>query len=69
MPSCSRPLAGILSVAILAGAGLAPQPAAAREVVSFKEGSAGTIIVKSNERRLYYVLGDGKAMPNGAVWA
>jgi lipoprotein-anchoring transpeptidase ErfK/SrfK len=62
MASCSRPLAGVLSVAILVGAGLAAQPAAAREIVSFREGSVGTIIVKSNERRLYYVLGDGKAI-------
>src|SRR5262249_60298989 len=62
MSSCSRPLAGVLSVAILVGAGLAAQPAAAREVVSFKEGSVGSIIVKSNQRRLYYVLGNGKAI-------
>jgi lipoprotein-anchoring transpeptidase ErfK/SrfK len=62
MPSCSRPLAGVLSVTILLGAGVAAQPAAAREVVSFKEGSAGSIVVKSNERRLYYVLGNGKAI-------
>ncbi len=62
MPSCSRPLAGVLTVAILVGAGLTAQPAAAREIVSFKQGSAGTIIVKTNERHLYYVLGDGRAI-------
>jgi lipoprotein-anchoring transpeptidase ErfK/SrfK len=37
--------------------------ASAREVVSF-DGSyaSGTIIVRTGERRLYYVLGDGRAM-------
>ena len=37
-----------------------------REVVDF-EGtySKGTIIVDTNERRLYYVMGDGKAMKYG----
>ena len=40
---------------------LAP-PARARETVSFKEGSAGTIVIKTNERRLYYVLGGGQAV-------
>jgi lipoprotein-anchoring transpeptidase ErfK/SrfK len=35
----------------------------ARESVSF-DGRAerGTIIIKTNERRLYFVLGDGKAL-------
>ncbi len=62
MKSCSRPLAGVLSVALVAAAAMAAQPAAAREVVSFKEGSAGSIIVKTHERHLYYVLGNGRAV-------
>jgi len=62
MHRCSRPLAGVLSVAILVGVGFAGQPAAAREIVAFKEGAAGSIIIKSNERRLYYVLGNGRAV-------
>jgi lipoprotein-anchoring transpeptidase ErfK/SrfK len=62
MHNCSRPLAGILSVAIVVAAAVAAQPAAAREVVAFKEGSAGSIIIKTNERRLYYVMGDGHAI-------
>jgi lipoprotein-anchoring transpeptidase ErfK/SrfK len=39
-------------------------PAAAREVVAFPASgySAGTIIIKTNERRLYLVLGDGQAL-------
>ena len=48
-----------------------------RETVDFREKHApGTIIVKSGERRLYYVLGDGKALRyaigvgrEGASWA
>lgn len=36
-------------------------PAAAREVVSFS-APAGTIVVKTKERRLYYATGDGRAI-------
>jgi lipoprotein-anchoring transpeptidase ErfK/SrfK len=36
--------------------------AEARESVRFDEYSAGTIVVKTNERRLYYVLGNGRAL-------
>src|SRR5580658_6680948 len=61
MQNYSRPLAGVLSVVVVAAA-LAVQPAAAREVVAFKEVSAGSIIIKTNERRLYYVLGNGHAV-------
>ena len=41
---------------------LAPAPSGAREIVRFNGYSAGTIVVKTSERRLYYVLGDGKAI-------
>jgi lipoprotein-anchoring transpeptidase ErfK/SrfK len=36
----------------------------AREVVAFKDAgvSAGTIVIRTHERRLYYVLGDGHAV-------
>lgn len=39
-------------------------PAQAREVVAFSDGSysAGTIVIRTGERRLYYVLGDGRAL-------
>jgi lipoprotein-anchoring transpeptidase ErfK/SrfK len=41
----------------------ASMPAAAREVVQFRgEASPGSIIVRTGERRLYYVLGDGRAV-------
>jgi lipoprotein-anchoring transpeptidase ErfK/SrfK len=34
----------------------------AREVVAFGAHAPGTIVVKTSERRLYYVLGDGRAL-------
>lgn len=41
----------------------APAPVAAREVVAFRDAySAGTVVVRTGERRLYYVLGNGRAL-------
>ena len=34
----------------------------ARETVPFNGYSSGTVVIKTNERRLYYVLGDGRAV-------
>ncbi len=52
-----------LAVFITTCALLAPTVASAREIVRFNGGySAGTIVIKTNERRLYYVLGDGQAI-------
>jgi lipoprotein-anchoring transpeptidase ErfK/SrfK len=57
-----RALAGIApAVTILAAVAMAA-PAQAREVVAFREGSAGNIVIHTSERRLYYVLGDGHAI-------
>jgi lipoprotein-anchoring transpeptidase ErfK/SrfK len=41
-----------------------PSSAPAREMVAFAgtNYSAGTVVVKTGERRLYYVLGDGHAL-------
>src|SRR5438067_6414068 len=40
-----------------------PQPAQARDIVGFSGGyAAGTIVVRTNERALYYVLGNGRAV-------
>ena len=55
----------------------APAPAHAREVVAFRDNAAaGTIIIKTSERRLYYVIGDGHAVrypvgvgKNGKRWS
>jgi lipoprotein-anchoring transpeptidase ErfK/SrfK len=47
----------------LAAVTLAASGASAREVVPFQERvSAGTILIKTGERRLYYVRGDGTAL-------
>jgi lipoprotein-anchoring transpeptidase ErfK/SrfK len=42
----------------------ASRPAAARDVVAFRDNgySAGTIVIRTGERRLYYVMGDGRAV-------
>jgi lipoprotein-anchoring transpeptidase ErfK/SrfK len=41
-----------------------PQTAQAREIVAFRDPgySAGTIVIRTHERRLYYVMGDGRAV-------
>jgi lipoprotein-anchoring transpeptidase ErfK/SrfK len=39
-----------------------PDIAAAREVVRFDGHPPGTIVVRTNERRLYYVMEDGRAL-------
>lgn len=41
---------------------LAAAPACARETVAFSGYPAGTIVVRTAERRLYYVLPDGHAI-------
>jgi lipoprotein-anchoring transpeptidase ErfK/SrfK len=42
---------------------LSASPVDAREVVNFRgDAPAGTIVVRNSERRLYYVLGDGRAI-------
>lgn len=52
-------LAALLAIPLLS---MAPQNAQAREIVNFNEGSAGTIVIKTSQRRLYYVIGGGKAI-------
>jgi len=39
-----------------------PIPSSAREIVQFTSYPAGTVVVKTRERRLYYVLGGRKAI-------
>jgi lipoprotein-anchoring transpeptidase ErfK/SrfK len=54
-------IAAVAGIAIAAG--LSPAaPAFAREVVNFDGYSPGTIVVKTGERRLYFVMGGGKAV-------
>lgn len=49
---------------VVAALACAAAPASAREVVSFNAPgySAGTIVVRTTERRLYLVLGNGQAI-------
>jgi lipoprotein-anchoring transpeptidase ErfK/SrfK len=57
----SRALAAASAAVLLAA--LMPQLAQAREIVGFSEAySSGTVVVKTSERALYYVLGNGKAV-------
>ena len=54
-----------LWLAVVMGAALllaAPANAATHDVVSFSGFSPGTIVVKTHERRLYYVLDGGRAL-------
>ena len=55
-----QPLFLLAAANILAVA--APSLAQARENVRFDEYSAGTVVVKTKERRLYYVIGGGRAV-------
>ena len=58
--SARAAFAFVLAVAML---GAAATGAAAREVVPFQDGvSPGTIVIRTGERRLYYVRGDGTAL-------
>jgi lipoprotein-anchoring transpeptidase ErfK/SrfK len=59
--SC-RNLAAAGAGLLVAASWLAPAPAAAREVVHLSGYSAGTVVVKTGERRLYYVVGNGTAI-------
>ena len=66
MSALSRYFAAAFAVAALSLSAIAVNttPAAARgEMVPFRgDVSAGTIVVRTTERRLYLVLGDGKAL-------
>jgi lipoprotein-anchoring transpeptidase ErfK/SrfK len=56
-------LKSVVCVFLLAAAQVGSAPAESREAVSFRPNySAGTIVVKTGERRLYYVIGDGQAL-------
>ena len=59
----SRWLAAASAALVLAATTAIPQSAQAREIVGFSgDYSTGTVVVKTNERSLYYVLGNGKAL-------
>lgn len=68
----------VVAAGILVGflIGFLSTPSIAREVVSFADPhSAGTIVINTKEKRLYYVLGQGRAIRypiavgmQGKVW-
>ena len=64
MCAVHRPLAALVAAGIILLAMLATAPSAsAAEVVAFNGDSApGTIVVRTKERRLYFVLGQGRAL-------
>ena len=52
-----------IAALVVSAAAFTSAPASAREVVQFRgEAAPGTIVVRTGERRLYYVMGDGRAM-------
>ena len=54
---------GALAAAVgLAAVTLSAAPAEARSTVAFGGYAAGTVVVKTGQRRLYYVLGNGTAV-------
>ena len=55
---------GLAALAAVAVATFGATSIQAREVVAFRDPgiSAGTVVVRQHERRLYYVLGDGRAI-------
>ena len=53
-------LAGMAALAMVFMSGSAP--ARARHPVGFEDVAPGTIVVRTNERRLYYVVGPGRAI-------
>jgi lipoprotein-anchoring transpeptidase ErfK/SrfK len=56
-------MAAYSTALVLAAVTAAPQPAQARNIVGFGGSySAGTVVVRTGERSLYYVLGDGRAV-------
>ncbi len=63
MRTTQIPALVLVAASGLAGSAGAFRPAAAAETVRFDTAAApGTIVVRTQERRLYFVLGDGRAV-------
>jgi len=59
----SRLTAAASAALMLAALAAAPQSAQAREIVGFSGSySGGTVVIRTSERALYYVLGNGRAV-------
>jgi len=57
-----RSLAVIAAVVVLAAVDTAQQPAQAQATVAFRGYPVGTVVVMTNQRRLYYVVGQDRAI-------
>jgi lipoprotein-anchoring transpeptidase ErfK/SrfK len=62
MARLSRWLIAGLFALVYSVAAFAPAPAEARSAVAFSGYPTGTIVVKQGQRRLYYVVGEGRAI-------
>jgi lipoprotein-anchoring transpeptidase ErfK/SrfK len=51
-----------MTISVIALGASFSAPTLAREIVQFRGEAPGTIVVRTSERRLYYVLGDGRAV-------
>jgi len=59
----SRWLVASAAAILVSSATAIPQPALARDIVGFSGAYApGTVVVRTSERSLYYVLGNGQAV-------
>jgi lipoprotein-anchoring transpeptidase ErfK/SrfK len=58
-----RMFAAAFAACLVSAISASSGPAVAREVVNFRgDAPAGSIVVRNSERRLYFVLGDGRAI-------
>jgi lipoprotein-anchoring transpeptidase ErfK/SrfK len=57
-----RCLAALAAVIVLTAVDTATHSANAQATVAFSGYPAGTIVVRTNQRRLYYVVGEGRAI-------
>ena len=57
-----RSLAAIAAVVTLAAVDTAQHPAQAQATVAFQGYPVGTIVVRTNQRRLYYIVGPDRAI-------
>lgn len=67
---------GLVAACVMAIGMLGAGPVQAREVVAFNGAPAGTIVVRTHERHLYFVVSDGRAIrypvgvgKSGKQWA
>jgi lipoprotein-anchoring transpeptidase ErfK/SrfK len=62
MKFVARYAAGLSAALICATILLFSPPVSAREIVSFGKYSPGSVVIETSRRRLYFVLGDGRAV-------